>query len=151
MTFYVAATLAVLAVGHGFLAAPRLDPDDAKRKKPSFSLRATPSVGFTPVRISFVAELRGGSNDYEDFYCATILWEWGDGTESEESTDCEPYVAGKSEIRRRFSKAHQYHTASEYRVQIRLKKAGKVVGSASTSIRLRPGVREWGSSPGALR
>lgn len=147
MTFLVAAALAMLAAGPG---AATLDAADQKPKKPSLGLRATPSVGFTPARIAFVAELKGGSNDYEAFYCATIEWEWGDGTESEESIDCDPYVAGKSEIRRRFAKDHRYHMADEYRVQFRLKKAGKVVGSASTTIRLRPGLRDWSGSS-ALR
>jgi hypothetical protein len=140
MSFLVAAALTLLTV-----ASPATAGDPApKPKKPSVSLRATPNVGFTPVRIAFVAELRGGSNDYEDFYCATVEWDWGDGTKSEESIDCDPYVAGESEIRRRFSKDHQYQTADEYRVLFRLKKAGKVVGASSTVIRLRPGVRDYG-------
>ena len=141
MTFLVAAALAALVAGSPVAGAGTQE----KPKKPSLSLRATPNVGFTPIRIAFVVEVKGGPDDYEDFYCATIEWEWGDGTESEESVDCEPYQAGKSEIRRRFMKDHRYHMADEYRVQFRLKKAGKVVGGASTSLRLRPGLQDIGS------
>jgi hypothetical protein len=137
MSLLVAAALALLAV-----TSPETAGQAPKPKKPSLSLRATPNVGFTPARISFVAELKGGSNDYEDFYCATVEWDWGDGTESEESIDCDPYSAGKSEIQRRFAKDHQYQIADEYRVQFRLKKGSKVVGAASTMIRLRPGLRD---------
>jgi hypothetical protein len=141
MTFLVAAALAALVAG---TPAPQAGAGQ-KPKKPSLSLRATPNVGFTPIRVAFVVEVKGGSNDYEDFYCPTVEWEWGDGTESEESVDCEPYVAGKSEIRRRFTKDHRYLIADEYRVQFRLKKAGKVVAGASTMIRLRPGLQDIGA------
>lgn len=142
MTLLVLAAVALLAAGPA--ALPAADQPAAKPKKPSISLRATPNIGFTPARIAFVVEIKGGSDDYEDFYCATVEWEWGDGTESEESIDCEPYVAGQSDIRRRFARDHRYHTADEYRVMFRLKKAGKVVGSAATTVRLRPGVQEIG-------
>jgi hypothetical protein len=82
--------------------------DAPKPKKPSISIKANPNVSFSPARIVFVAELRGGSDDFEEFYCATVEWEWGDGTESENTVDCEPYEAGKSKIQRHFSTQHRY-------------------------------------------
>src|SRR5262245_22206983 len=69
-------------------------------KKPSISLKANPPVGFSPLRVHVVAEFRGGDDDYADYYCPSIEWDWGDGTVSENSVDCDPYEAGKSEIRR---------------------------------------------------
>ena len=47
-----------------------------------------------PVRISATAEFKGGDDDFRDYYCPTIEWNWGDGTVSEASADCEPYEAG---------------------------------------------------------
>src|SRR5688572_33320517 len=53
-------------------------------KKPSLSLKATPAVSFAPARIVVVAEVKGGANDFEEFYCPSVEWEWGDLTRSEE-------------------------------------------------------------------
>ena len=116
-----------------------------KPKKPSMSVKANPSVSFSPAKILFVVDLKGGSDDFEEFYCASVEWEWGDGTESENANDCEPYEQGKSKIERHFTTLHQYETAGEYRVVFRLKRQDKVVGSATTMVRVRPGLRDIGS------
>jgi hypothetical protein len=108
-------------------------------KRPSIAVRATPPVGFTPMRVRATAELRDGSDDYADFYCATVEWEWGDGTVSENSSDCDPYEAGKSVIQRRFSAEHTYRQGGAYRIMFRLKQRSKVVGSASAAIQVRAG------------
>ena len=70
--------------------APRI-----QNKKPSISLRATPPVGFSPLRVVVTAEVKGGANDYEEFYCASVEWDWGDDTKSETKADCDPYEAGQ--------------------------------------------------------
>ena len=44
-------------------------------RKPTLTVRVTPPVGFTPLRVRAVAELRDGNDDFADFYCATIEWE----------------------------------------------------------------------------
>lgn len=118
---------------------------ESKPKKPSLSLRANPNIGFAPLRVVFTAELRGGPNDYEEYYCPAIEWEWGDDTESQDSPDCDPYVAGKSEIRRRYTAEHKYLYGGEYTVQFRLKRGDKVLSSASTILRIRPGLRDIGN------
>ncbi len=120
-------------------------PKPSKPKKPSVDLKANPAVSFSPARIVFSADLKGGSDDYEEFYCATVTWEWGDGTESENTTDCEPYQQGSSMIQRHFSTEHKYETWGEYRVVFRLKRQDKVVGMASTTVRVRPGLRDIGN------
>lgn len=112
----------------------------AKPSKPRLSLRASPSVAFTPARISLVAELRGGANDYEEFYCPTIEWDWGDETTSESRYDCEPYQAGKSEIRRRYTAEHTYRIPGVFQIQFRLKQKDKVVAAAQTTVQIRPGI-----------
>src|ERR1700741_4771290 len=82
---------------------------DEKGKKPQLSLRASPPISFSPANIHLVAELKGGADDYEDFYSPAIEWDWGAGTRSENSSDCDPYEAGVSQISRRFSKTHVYN------------------------------------------
>ncbi len=115
-----------------------------KTSKPKISLRASPSVSFSPARIFLVAEVKGGPNDYEEYYCASVEWDWGDGTTSEARYDCEPYEAGKSEIRRRFATEHKYLTAGHYQIQFRLKKKDKPIAAAHTTVQVRPGLRDIG-------
>jgi hypothetical protein len=119
-------------------------PEKPKPKKPSISLKANPAVSFAPSRIVLTADVKGGSDDYEEFYCATVTWEWGDGTESQKATDCEPYEAGKSQIQRHFTIDHRYEYAGDYRVIFKLQRRDKTVGAASTTVRVRPGLRDIG-------
>jgi hypothetical protein len=109
-------------------------------KKPSLSLKATPAVSFAPARIVVVAEIKGGSNDFEDYYCPTVEWEWGDETTSTAEADCEPYQAGKSEIRRRYTVEHRYKNPGSFRIVLRLKKGDKMVAAANTMVQVRPGL-----------
>ena len=122
------------------LPAHAVRGQQAEAKKPSLSLRATPPVGFTPLRVRVLADLRDGSDDYAEFYCATVEWEWGDGTISESSSDCDPYEAGKSTIRRRFTAEHIYRQPGQYRVIFKLKQKTKQVAAVSTNVQVRSGV-----------
>ena len=122
------------------IPANALEAREQGNKKPSLSLKASPAVSFAPARIVVVAELRGGSDDFEDFYCPTIEWEWGDLTTSTAEADCEPYEAGKSEIRRRYTVEHRYRNPGGFKIVLRLKKGDKVVGSANTMVQVRPGL-----------
>lgn len=111
--------------------------------RPKFSMRAQPSVGIAPTRVVFTAELLGGADDFEEYYCASVEWEWGDDTTSESNTDCEPYEAGKSTIKRRFTNTHTFQRSGSYKVSIRLKRGDRQVAVASASIQIRPGAREF--------
>ena len=111
-------------------------------RKPSLVIRLTPPVGFTPLRVRAGVDLRDGSDDYADFYCASVEWDWGDGTMSENSSDCDPYEAGKSTIQRRFSAEHIYRQGGAYRVFFRLKQKTKLVASVSTNVTVRSGAGE---------
>ena len=126
------AVMGALAVAHA--------ADQPKPKKPKITIRSSPAMAFTPATLTFTAELKDGDNDFEEFYCAEIEWDWDDVTRSESSDDCEPYEKGKSEIRRRFTIQHKYTTASNYDVQFRLKQRGKVVAVARTRVTIRPGM-----------
>jgi hypothetical protein len=109
-------------------------------KKPSLSLKATPAMAFAPARIVFVAEVKGGSDDNEEFYCPTVEWEWGDLTTSTSEADCEPYQAGKSQIKRRYTVEHQFKNSGNFRVQLSLKKGTKVIAARNTTITVRQGL-----------
>jgi hypothetical protein len=126
------------------LVAVALSGNAFDDKKPKISVKANPSMGMSPVRVVVTADLNGGPNDSEEFYCAGVEWEWGDDTRSTNSADCDPYEAGKSEIKRRFTADHTYRVAGEYRVQFRLKKKDKTIGAGSTSVRVRPGLGDPG-------
>ena len=119
-------------------------PANDKDRRPSPSVRASPAISFSPARVHATAELKGGANDYEEYYCPAVVWAWGDGTESENSTDCAPYEAGKSEIKRRFTVQHVFPRAGMYRVTFRLKRHSKAVGFATVNVQIRPGLREGG-------
>jgi len=116
--------------------------DAADKQRPKLSLRASPVMSFSPARVSFTAELRGGANDYEEFYCPTVEWDWDDGTQSESKQDCDPYVAGTSEIKRIYTMTHLFDLSGNYTVSVRLKRQSKVVVSATTKVQVRPGARE---------
>ena len=105
-------TLAVAMSVSVAVAAQQKDDKDAKDKgsdkKPKLTLKAQPVISMSPAKVTLRAELVGGANDYEEYYCPTVEWDWGDGTQSESTADCEPYEAGKSEIKRRFTVEHVF-------------------------------------------
>jgi len=115
-----------------------------KKDKPSIIVKVSPLVGFSPARMVLTADLKGGANDYEEFYCATVEWDWGDDTRSESKTDCEPYEAGKSEIKRHYTIDHTFEVSGDFRVEFRLKQKNKIVARGSTDVKVRPGVRDPG-------
>lgn len=131
----------ILAFGALLLIpATALQAREQGNKKPSLSLKASPAVSFAPARIVLVAEVKGGSNDFEDFYCPSIEWEWGDLTTSTAEADCEPYEAGKSEIRRRYTVEHRYKNPGGFKIVLRLKKGTRVVATANTMVQVRAGL-----------
>ena len=130
--------LLALALSAGALAS------DKDKGKPSISVKASPIVAFSPARVVVTADIKGGPDDYEDFYCATVEWWWGDGTSSNQTSDCEPYEAGKSEIKRHFTIDRVFQSSGDFRVEFRLKKKDKIIGMGSTMVKIRPGVREIG-------
>jgi hypothetical protein len=137
--FCTLATALALALTSGVAVDAQRDSAD---RKPSLSLRATPPVGFSPLRVRVVVDVRGGSDDYADFYCPAIEWDWGDGTVSESSEDCDPYEAGKSTIRRRFSAEHVFRQSGTFQVFFRLKQNDKTIAASSANIQVRAGLRD---------
>jgi hypothetical protein len=108
-------------------------------KRPKLSLRAQPPVGVAPARVVLTGELQGGADDFEEYYCPTIEWAWGDDTTSESTLDCEPYESGKSQIKRRFTVEHTFRRQGVFKVYFHLKRKDKLLASASTTIQVQPG------------
>ena len=134
----LAAALAFTLLSGGAADAQRNDG-----KKPSLSLKITPPVGFAPLKTRLVVDVRNGDDDFADFYCPTVEWDWGDGTVSANSEDCEPWEAGKSVIRRRFSTEHTFRLPGAYRVAFRLKQNNRIVGVSSVNVQVRAGISQF--------
>ena len=90
-----------------------------------------------------VVDVRNGDDDFPDFYCPTVEWDWGDGTVSANAEDCDPYEAGKSVIKRRFSTEHTFRLPGAYRVAFRLKQSSRVVGMSSVNVQVRAGISQF--------
>jgi hypothetical protein len=141
--FPLAVAAALAAHGLVSAAAPASPRDTVTDKPPRISLKVNPTIAFSPARVVATADVKGGPNDFQEFYCASVEWIWGDDTTSDASDDCDPYVAGKSEIKRHFVASHVYSNTSEqareYHIEFRLKQKDKAVGAANTSVRVQPG------------
>lgn len=124
------------------LASAQDDKERKEVKKPSLSLKASPTIVFSPGRVVVTAELKGGADDSEELYCPSLEWDWGDGTRSEAGADCEPFEAGKSMVQRRFTSSHTFNIAGNYRVQLRLKRGSKIVLGGHISVQVKPGLRD---------
>ena len=135
----IAFTLSAAAVVSAGAGKP-LDKD----KKPTLKVKASPAIAFSPARVVLTADLSGGASDNEELYCAAIEWQWGDGTKSDQKVDCDPYVAGKSEVKRHFVVDRTFDTSGDYHVTLSLKQKNKVVAYGSTLVKIRPGLREGG-------
>src|SRR5476649_2324281 len=133
--------VAVLVVNASAQKSKDKDSKDGPDPRPQVKLKAQPVIAMAPARVVLTAELVGGANDFEEYYCAGVEWEWGDGTKSESANDCAPYEAGKSEIKRRFTVEHVFR-AGNYRVYFHLKRQNKMVGNANVSLQIRPGLRD---------
>ena len=131
-----AAALAIAAFVAGTAASAQ---QPSPQQRPSVRLRAQPSVAVAPARVVLTAELQGGADDFEEYYCPLVEWEWGDDTISQSSNDCEPFEAGKSQIRRRFTVEHTYRREGSYKVYFHLKRKDRVLGSATATVQIQPG------------
>jgi hypothetical protein len=109
-----------------------------KPGRPKLVASARPAVAIAPARVVITAELVGGANDFEEYYCPTVVWDWDDGTVSESSADCQPYEPGVSEITRRFRMEHRFRAGS-YRVLFSLKNRDKEVAATTVRLQIRPG------------
>jgi hypothetical protein len=118
------------------------DDKDKKEKRATLTLKAAPKFSFSPARVVLSAELKGGSNDTDEYYCPSIEWEWGDDTRSESTRDCEPFQAGKSSIQRRWTASHTFNTAGAYRIILRLRRGTKTIVAGNAQVQVKAGLRD---------
>jgi hypothetical protein len=135
----MAAVLALTIVSGGTVDAQR-----GGERKPSVSLRASPPVGISPLRVRLTAELRGGDDDFADFYCPTIEWDFGDDAMSGSSGDCEPFKPGVSQIQRRYTTEHvfRYFGDDRYTIRFTMKQGSRVVASTTTNVTVRGSLQD---------
>lgn len=135
------AAVTAACVALGAHAVPAQPAETSGDNRPKIMLRAQPSVGMTPARVVLTAELLGGTDDFQEYYCPSVEWDWGDDTVSQSTSDCEPYEPGRSTIRRRYAVEHVFRRPGTFRISLRLKQQDKVVGSGTVSVivRARPG------------
>ena len=138
----------ILLAGGAAVTVPTEVAGDDKKARPSITVRASPAAGFSPLKVVLTVELKGGADDFADYYCPTVEWDWGDDTKAESSSDCDPYEPGKSEIKRRYTTSRIFQTSGNAKVEFRLKQKDKVVGTGSTRINVRPGLRDDGGTGG---
>ena len=109
----------------------------ATADKPKLTVKANPTMAFSPARIVATADITGGADNDQQLYCLAVEWDWDDGTKSGDSADCEPFEAGKTEIKRHFTTDHTYRIEEpntgtgtntidyrDFHVQLRLKNNG---------------------------
>jgi PKD domain len=130
---------ACATLGVQVAAAQPVEPSGDNR--PTITLRAQPSVVMASARVVLTAELLGGADDFEEYYCPSVEWDWGDGTVSQSTSDCDPYEPGRSSIKRRYTVEHTFRRPGTFRVYLRLKQQDKTVGTGVVSVivRARPG------------
>jgi hypothetical protein len=135
------------AISLGAAGAQKDNKESKDVKKPSVAIRVAPPISFSPARVVITAELRGGAVDDPELYCPEVEWDWGDGTKSEATENCEPYEAGKSTIKRRWTTTHTFETQGMYRVQLRLKRGQRTIASGNNTVQVKPGVRDLSDNP----
>lgn len=138
-TTTAATGLALCVAGLPVVALQNDKAQDDDARRPKIRMRAQPQVSIAPARITLSVALQGGADDFEEYYCAGVEWEWGDDTSSESTTDCEPYEAGKSQIKRRYTVQHQFRRPGSYKVYFHLKNKDRILGSGTTTLQVQPG------------
>ena len=72
-----ASLLMAAALTAGISAQKSKDTKDKDQKdadpRPKLTLRANPVIAMAPARVVLTAELNGGANDFEDFYCRKFV------------------------------------------------------------------------------
>jgi hypothetical protein len=107
-----------------------------KEKGLSVSLRALPRVAVAPALIQFSVEIGGGKD--EDVHCASLEWEWGDGSKGSTGAECPEYVAGETKVERFFEAEHEYRRQGRPAVRVRVVKDGKMIATNTVTVVITP-------------
>jgi hypothetical protein len=99
---------------------------------PTPLLTPNPRMGFSPLRVHLVAELKGGEES-EKWYCPGVEWTWPDGTHSSEESDCPEWDKRDDYFPRRWSKDVVF-PEGEWPVTVEWSKAGRLLARAETKV-----------------
>lgn len=100
-------------------------------------LRASRVMGVAPMHVVLTGMVEDVS-EAADLYCPTVEWDWGDGSLSRSSADCEPYDPDRTRVRRFYRKEHLYNFEGEFQVALRLLQGDEVVASGRTVVMVLP-------------
>jgi len=112
-------------------------------RHPSPALRSSPRFGFPGQTFLFTAELKGGE-DTEKFYCPKVVWIYpepkglGDSMNSITESDCPPFE-NREDYPRRWTWTMQFWASGEHQIHVLWLRGDKVIGKATTTIRISGG------------
>lgn len=82
-----------------------------------------------------VFKLRVDDAGAEDYYCPKVVWEWEDGAQSMEESDCVPFdQAAKEDHVRTWTKSHSFHASGTHSVRATLCRASRKVRVVDASV-----------------
>ena len=116
-----------------------------KPRKPRLDLRAAPRMAFSPVNVLVTAELTGGDNALDDYYCPEIEWNWDDGGKSVHEADCAPMETGAT-FERRYTANHAFRQPGSYNVKMTMRKGNRAIAVATAVVTVHPGAGDFASS-----
>ena len=91
----------------------------AQSEKVELILKASTTEGIAPLTVNVWAELIGGPDNNERFYCARQEFDWGDGQRTVAQPGCLPYSPDVT-IMRRYEIDYTYTEPGTYRVRFTL-------------------------------
>jgi len=109
----------------------------ASAPKPKVELKPLQRITNLPAgrcEATVVFKLRIEDGGVEDYYCPRVVWEWEDGAQSSEESDCVPFdQAAKEDHVRTWTKSHSFHASGTHPVRVTLCRASKKVRVVDTS------------------
>jgi hypothetical protein len=126
-------TVASSAVILGLTASLASSGDRSRSHKDSLKLRASPAVAVTPARIMFTGFLER-DRDLGRYSCPEVEWRWGDGERSIRTPDCESPDDDDAFYDRLWSARHNYSREGTYEVALILRRDGRAVAYATTTV-----------------
>jgi len=109
----------------------------ASAPKPKVELKPLQRITNLPAgrcEATVVFKLRVEDAGAEDYYCPRVVWEWEDGAQSSEESDCVPFEqAAKEDHVRTWTKSHSFHASGTHPVRVTLCRASRKVQVVDTS------------------
>src|SRR5262245_16940737 len=109
--------------------------------KPQADLKATPMlamipIGPNPAVVRFQVLVKDGGD--ENFYCPRVAWEWENGTQSIEESDCPPFdKATPADHQASFRRSHEFWEPGKHLIQARLYKGEKLIRKLEVTVEVR--------------